>query len=163
MVVNDCIKLQFFKTGLVGRLGIQHNQLGIIIHRQGMQTFDGNLQPFDHRYIIQTPNLIGIPDGDAAHSITEKPFHRHSAGKRVWVRCNNDKNFIVLFKKLVKTIQTVQCGIAAGTASHNFCYLFQSFLLQVRTCKKIAVLKNAVSLAAPEYRHSALTRASKKN
>jgi len=94
MVIDDRVKGHFFKTNQMVRLGVDQDLLGVLLHRQGVESFDGDLEALHHGHVVEPADLVGVADGDAVDPIAEQPLERHGRGNGIGIGADDDQDGI---------------------------------------------------------------------
>ena len=61
-MIDDGVELDFLKTGQMIGLGIDHHPLAVVFKLDIFQSQQGDLQPIDHRQVVEASDLIGMGD-----------------------------------------------------------------------------------------------------
>jgi len=117
-MVDHRVEGHLFETGEMVGLGIDQDLFAVILHRQGVEPFDGDFQTLHHGQVVEAPDLVGIADDDAVHPVAEQPFERQGRGDGVRIGADDDEDVVAALKDGPQTVEPGHGGVFAGAARY---------------------------------------------
>lgn len=111
MMIDNDIEIDFFETGQMIGLRVDHDLFAVIIDLDSVQPFDRDLQPFDHRDVVEAANFVGVGDDDVLDPVTEQSLDGHGTGQSVRIGIDHHKDVVILVEDIPECLKAFFRGL----------------------------------------------------